>query len=304
MSTIPPVLKPITSYIRRAEELDRDTSRPESVLVAYFCRSYAMELGIPLVQASRDQGATAFLNALIQQLEAAKKGLPAFTQEEGQTLMTEFAHAVFARADEEDRAGLADKGTARTFYAAANFYDALAQFGDLAPEPLQKKKYAKWKAAEILKAVKEGRDPAPGGFGEETAKVVTPRSAEAKESKDSEPAPFKPPNLDRQPTLEDLIPVAPGAEAGPPLGSPVRVPPPAAAAAAAPAAAPAPAAAATAPAVVQAKASSGMGKPTKNAAKISDAKELLSFAMRSLDKKDSAMAIQRIEQALGILKSG
>ncbi|CAM9846272.1 unnamed protein product, partial [Heterosigma akashiwo] len=94
--------------------------------------------------------------------------------------MTEFAHAVFARADEEDRAGLADKGTARTFYAAANFYDALAQFGDLAPEPLQKKKYAKWKAAEILKAVKEGRDPAPGGFGEETAKVVTPRSAEAK----------------------------------------------------------------------------------------------------------------------------
>ena len=62
---------------------------------------------------------------------------------------------------------MADKGTARTFYAAGNFFDILAQFGELSEEVKQKKKYAKWKAADILAAIKEGRAPTPGGFGEE-----------------------------------------------------------------------------------------------------------------------------------------
>jgi vacuolar protein sorting-associated protein VTA1 len=48
-------------------------------------------------------------------------------------------------ADEEDRAGLADKETAMRFYMAGNIFDVLAQFGDLEPEILEKKKYAKYK---------------------------------------------------------------------------------------------------------------------------------------------------------------
>ena len=35
---IPPELKKVTQYIRRAEELDKEQTKPESRLVAYYCR--------------------------------------------------------------------------------------------------------------------------------------------------------------------------------------------------------------------------------------------------------------------------
>lgn len=45
MAQVPAVFK-ITPYIKRAEELDKDTSRTESQIVAYYCRFYALELAI------------------------------------------------------------------------------------------------------------------------------------------------------------------------------------------------------------------------------------------------------------------
>ncbi len=45
-----------------------------------------------------------------------------------------FAFQVFSKADEEDRAGLADKGTARTFNVARYFFDILEQFDELSEE--------------------------------------------------------------------------------------------------------------------------------------------------------------------------
>ncbi|KAA8527016.1 hypothetical protein F0562_008755 [Nyssa sinensis] len=76
-----------------------------------------------------------------------------------------FASNVFAKADKQDRAGRADLNTAKTFYAASIFYEILNQFGDLQPELEQKQKYAVWKAADIRKALKEGRKPEPGPPG-------------------------------------------------------------------------------------------------------------------------------------------
>jgi vacuolar protein sorting-associated protein VTA1 len=52
---------------------------------------------------------------------------------------------VFNKADEEDRAGLADKDTARTFFAAGVFFDILSQFGEVSKDIADKKKYAKFK---------------------------------------------------------------------------------------------------------------------------------------------------------------
>ncbi|CAE5975918.1 unnamed protein product [Arabidopsis arenosa] len=73
-----------------------------------------------------------------------------------------FALSVFAKADKQDRAGRADLGTAKTFYAAAIFFETLSQFGPVPPDIEQKQKYAAWKAADIRKAIKEGRKPTPG----------------------------------------------------------------------------------------------------------------------------------------------
>ena len=84
---------------------------------------------------------------------------------------------VFNKADNEDRAGLAGKGTAKTFYAAQSFLQMLEQFAsnngeeeaDSEQRAEDKKRilYCNWKATEILKAIKEGREPTPGGYGDD-----------------------------------------------------------------------------------------------------------------------------------------
>ncbi|KAJ8521395.1 hypothetical protein ON010_g17826 [Phytophthora cinnamomi] len=80
---VPPTFKTLLPFIRRAEELDRDTSRPESKLIAYFCRQYAMELGIKLRENDASNDATDYLLSLMDRLEDEKNKLPDFTQEEG-----------------------------------------------------------------------------------------------------------------------------------------------------------------------------------------------------------------------------
>ncbi|KAK4797331.1 hypothetical protein SAY86_029657 [Trapa natans] len=52
--------------------------------------------------------------------------------------------------------------TAKTFYAASIFFEILNQFGLLLSNLEQRQKYAAWKAADIRKALKEGRKPVPG----------------------------------------------------------------------------------------------------------------------------------------------
>ncbi|CAI5730728.1 unnamed protein product [Peronospora farinosa] len=159
---VPPTFKTLLPFIRRAEELDRDTSRPESKLIAYFCRQYAMELGIKLRENDTSNEATDYLLSLMDRLEGEKEKLPEFTQEEGKEICEDFAMEIFSKADDEDRTGIATKSTARTFYAAGTFFDILHQFGDISEDVQEKRRYCKYKAATILKAIKNGKVPTPG----------------------------------------------------------------------------------------------------------------------------------------------
>lgn len=167
---IPPELKKITPFVRRAEELDRDKTSPESRLVAYYCRQYAVHIGIPLSGSS--PGAKACLGHLLENLEKEKPVMDNFTRDEAAFLCRKFASNVFDKADKEDRDGKADRNTAKTFYAAASFLQILEQFfsdGDVSEEVAEDKKrilYAKWKSTEILKAINEGRQPVAGGYME------------------------------------------------------------------------------------------------------------------------------------------
>eukprot|EP00947_MAST-08B_sp_MAST-8B-sp1_P006502 g6502.t1 len=127
-----------------------------------------MDLGIKLNKAAPNPtDSQGFLMELMTRLEADKKQIPAYQPEEAKEFVKSFALNVFKRADDEDREGRANKQTAKTYYAAASFFDVMKQFGELDEDVAQMCKYAKWKTTDIMKALKEGRKPQPGPPGGE-----------------------------------------------------------------------------------------------------------------------------------------
>ncbi|KAF8017423.1 hypothetical protein BT93_H2560 [Corymbia citriodora subsp. variegata] len=147
--------KVLLPYLQRADELQK-----HEPVVAYYCRLYAMDRGLRIPQSERTKTTNALLNSLIKQLEKDKKSLT--LGPEDNLYLEGFALNVFGKADKQDRAGRADLNTAKTFYAASIFFEIVNQFGALQPDLEQKQKYAAWKAADIRKALKEGRKPVPG----------------------------------------------------------------------------------------------------------------------------------------------
>ncbi|XP_021687600.2 protein HOMOLOG OF MAMMALIAN LYST-INTERACTING PROTEIN 5 isoform X2 [Hevea brasiliensis] len=147
--------KLLLPYLQRADELQK-----HEPLVSYYCRLYAMEKGLQIPQNERTKTTNSLLISLMNQLEKDKKSLK--LGPEDNLHLEGFALSVFGKADKQDRAGRADLNTAKTFYAASIFFEILNQFGALQPDLEQKQKYAVWKAADIRKALKEGRKPNPG----------------------------------------------------------------------------------------------------------------------------------------------
>ncbi|KAL3784231.1 hypothetical protein ACHAW5_001034 [Stephanodiscus triporus] len=190
---VPPSLKKIKVFLARAEELDRDRNNPESRVVAYNSRQYAVLTGIPL--AGQDGDAKSCLGELLNQLEKEKDAMSVFSKDEHWKICRKVADRVFDKANAEDRAGVATKGTAKSFYAAGTFYEILQQFygggggkggredgdgaggddetgGGKEEEEEKRRLYCKWKATDIINAIKEGRTPAPGGYREEVSEDV------------------------------------------------------------------------------------------------------------------------------------
>ena len=333
--TIPPVLKKISPFIKRAEELDKDTTAAESRIVAYYCRQYAVHLGIQLA-GSAPEG-KACLGDILGDLEKEKTAMDNFTKDEAGFLCRKFAYSIFEKADAEDRAGNAGKATAKTFYAAVSFLEILSQFSsgdeedEQAVEDRKKIKYCKWKATDILKALKEGRTPKPGGYGEEEI------LEEEEEKVDSFDLPTPPGNV---PFVPPPAPSNEEATLPPPVDtvvnngdtandrvSPMTVMPPP------PVAMPPPppeepfgdeegteiflGPPPTYPGEAESvsfeptpkSASStksgifgfGSKKPKSNKAQIQDATELTRFALAALEDKDADLAVERLKKALSVL---
>ncbi|XP_017258303.1 LOW QUALITY PROTEIN: protein HOMOLOG OF MAMMALIAN LYST-INTERACTING PROTEIN 5-like [Daucus carota subsp. sativus] len=181
--------KLLLPFLQRADELQ--THDP---LVAYYCRLYAMERGLKIPQTERTKTTNALLVSLMKQLEKDKKSLE-LTPDDGLHIEG-FALNVFAKADKQDRAGRADKGTAKTFYAASIFFEILNQFGQLQPDLEQKQKYAAWKAADISKALKEGRKPVPGPPGVDNDLSSPSSIGFNPETSNMDPAPKSAPEFD------------------------------------------------------------------------------------------------------------
>ena len=313
---IPGDLKALSAYIKRAEELDKDVSRPlESPVVAFYCRQYAMELGIDLREGAKDPEAVSqFLLALIEELETAKAKL-GVSRDEGEQLVYKFAMEVFARADAEDRSGRATKATARTFYAASVFMDTLKQFGNRGDEVDEKCRYSKWKAADILKAIKEGRDPAPGGPNELEDTIHEVQTIIHDTETTNEPS--APPS-EKNITEDTATSYAPPRSFSPPPSFPVNPPPPPSYTPARP---PSPPPQDDSPPRRSFPSPQQPPKPTTTKLppprpatvsrgrrgglsdlQFEDALEYAHFAVAALEIKDANLAIERLQGALDVLR--
>ncbi|KAL9441689.1 hypothetical protein AB3S75_020233 [Citrus x aurantiifolia] len=187
--------KLLLPYLQRADELQK-----HEPLVAYYCRLYAMERGLKIPQGERTKTTNSLLVSLMNQLEKDKKSLK--LGPEDSLHLEGFALNVFAKADKQDRAGRADLNTAKTFYAASIFFEILNQFGALQPDLEEKQKYAAWKAADIRKAMKEGRKPVPGppGGGEDLS--IPPSTPGVSYDIGTSETPIKGPGSDSDPSSQ------------------------------------------------------------------------------------------------------
>ncbi|DBA72821.1 TPA: hypothetical protein ACH3X2_010206 [Trebouxia sp. C0005] len=158
MATTDEQKKAILPFLQRADEIGKVEPK-----VAYYCRLYAIQQGLALE--TRSPQIDGVLKALLSKLEKEKTTI---TLGEGDSQYCEnFAITVFTRADRVDRAGRADKNTAMTFYAASIFFEILNQFKTLEADLVDMQRYAAWKAADIRKALREGRTPTPGAPGDD-----------------------------------------------------------------------------------------------------------------------------------------
>ncbi|KAG6000038.1 hypothetical protein E4U21_005996 [Claviceps maximensis] len=157
---LPPLFKipEVSRFINRANQL-----RAIKPAIAYWCEYHAVNQIVTKSLHTLDDDCFAFTKSLIERLEATKmeraEDDAVVDNTAGQAYVEQFAQETFSRAERAMRANRVTRQTADTFDAAATFFDLTHEWGTPEPEILQKIKFAKWNAARILRAIREGRDP-------------------------------------------------------------------------------------------------------------------------------------------------
>ncbi|KAG8411404.1 hypothetical protein J3458_015464 [Metarhizium acridum] len=157
---LPPPLKipEVSRFINRANQLR--TIKPA---IAYWCEYHAVNQIVTKSLHTTDDDCFAYTKGLIERLEATKTERAddeaIVDNTAGQAYVEQFAQETFSRAERTLRANKVSRQTADTFDAAATFFDLIHEWGTPEPEILKKIKFAKWNAARILKAIREGKDP-------------------------------------------------------------------------------------------------------------------------------------------------
>jgi vacuolar protein sorting-associated protein VTA1 len=127
---------------------------------------YALQKALKLDSKSKE--AKMFLGHMMDELEKSKMGLKTTDKYEAVTNeMVAQAHVenygmiLFDKADAQDRALQADMKTVRTYHTASQIFEVLSVFKEeVSPEIGQRSKYAKWRALTIMKALKNN-EPVP-----------------------------------------------------------------------------------------------------------------------------------------------
>ncbi|XXQ32972.1 Vta1/callose synthase N-terminal domain-containing protein [Plasmodiophora brassicae] len=192
-TAVPESLKSVKRFLVQAVQLDKS----KQPVVAYYARMFALTMALKLPKDQRDAAATAYINSMFDALEKTKATLTLDAERDKQTIEA-FAAQVFDYADKADRAGNANKNTVFGFQASSVIFETLQYFGPLDPEVEERIRYAKWKAADIAKALKNGVKPTPGPYNAEPEDV-----SDAKVVEMSPPARSAPPAASRSFDFDD-----------------------------------------------------------------------------------------------------
>jgi vacuolar protein sorting-associated protein VTA1 len=272
-------LKLIAPILKRAQELD--AAKPK---IAYYCRMHAVREGLKLDYRSAEVNEE--LSDAMERLERAKAKMKDELNEEHDELECEsFALQIFVKADRADRGGSRGMNTAKMFYASSIFFNVLRQFdadGKLDADIENKQRYAEWRAAEITKACREGRNataPPADDEGEERSEI----GVEA-EASSAEPEVELPPAPRHQPPPPPPPPphVASGPPAGVNTGAPSK-------------------ATSKTPVVRGGRAPPGVTPPKIDVGSIADAQRHAKNAVSALGFDDVNTAVEALERALNIL---
>ncbi|ROT39666.1 DUF605-domain-containing protein [Sodiomyces alkalinus F11] len=148
----------ITRFINRANQL-----REVKPAVTYWCEYWVVNQILSKQLHTTDEESLNYTTNLMDRLEQTKAehaADEAITDDAvGQAVVEEFAQHTFSRAERVLKANKVSRQTADTFDAAATFFQLLNIWGQPDVEAQKKIKYAKWNAARILKAIREGKDP-------------------------------------------------------------------------------------------------------------------------------------------------
>ncbi|RFU76148.1 hypothetical protein TARUN_6090 [Trichoderma arundinaceum] len=148
----------VSRFLNRANQL-----RAFKPAISYWCEYHAVNQIVGKSLHTTDDDCFNFTKALLERLEATKLERPdddaIMDNTTGQAYVEQFAQETFDRAERTMKANKVTRQTADTFDAAATFFDLTHEWGTPEPEVLQKIKFAKWNAARILKAIREGKDP-------------------------------------------------------------------------------------------------------------------------------------------------
>ncbi|KAK3936091.1 vacuolar protein sorting-associated protein vts1 [Diplogelasinospora grovesii] len=132
-------------------------------IIAYWCEYWVVNQILAKHLHSTDEDILRYTTNLMDKLEQTKAK---YANEDaimddtaGQAYVEQFAQETLDRAERVVKANRVTQQTATTFDAAATFFHLVNIWGQADQETQQKIKYAKWNAARIAKAIKEGRDP-------------------------------------------------------------------------------------------------------------------------------------------------
>ncbi|KAK3335887.1 Vta1 like-domain-containing protein [Cercophora scortea] len=163
---IPPSLRQadITIWKCATKAAQLQTVKP---IIAYWCEYWVVNQILAKQLHTTGEDVLLYTTSLMDKLEQTKAEYPneaaILDDAAGQAYVEQFAQETLDRAERVVKANkvsqYARRQTATTFDAAATFFHLVNIWGPADQETQQKIKYAKWNAARIAKAIKEGKDP-------------------------------------------------------------------------------------------------------------------------------------------------